>query len=69
MNNKAILLLGVGAAFVYLYMRNLLSRLKYKIAGLQLVSITPEEIKVNVNVLINNPTNIRAIVGNFIANV
>lgn len=69
MRNKAILLLGVGAAFVYLYMRDLLSRLKYKIAGLQLVSITPEEIKVNVNVLINNPTNIRAVVGNFIANV
>lgn len=69
MKNKAILLLGVGAAFVYLYMRDLLSRFKYKIAGLQLVSITPEEIKVNVNVLINNPTNIRAVVGNFIANV
>lgn len=68
MSKKAILLLGVGAAFIYLWARDLLSRLKYKIAGLQIVSITADEIKVNVNLLINNPTNIRAQVGNFVAN-
>ena len=67
MSKKAILLLGVGAAFVYLWMRDILSKFKYKIAGVQLVSITPEEIKINVNILINNPTNIRAQVGNFVA--
>lgn len=66
---NAILLLGLGAAFVYMRMRNILNRLAYKISGVQLVTLGREEIKLNVQLLINNPTNIRAQVGNFIANV
>lgn len=64
-----ILLLGVGAAFVFLKARDILSRLKYKIADIYVVTLGREEIKLNVNLLINNPTNIRAQVGNFLANV
>ena len=67
--NNAILLIGLGAAFVFLRMRNIINRLAYKINGVQLVSLSKEEIKLNVNLLINNPTNITAQVGNFIANV
>lgn len=67
--NKTILVIGGIAAFLWLRGRNILRQLAYKIAGIQLVSLTKEEIKLNVNLLINNPTNIRAMLGNFIANV
>ena len=69
MKNNLILLMGGALAFLYLRGRNVLRRLAYKIAGVQLVSVSAEEIKLNVNLLINNPTNIRAMLGNFIANV
>lgn len=67
--SNIILLIGGVVAALYLRGRNILNRLAYKIAKVQLVSITPQEIKLNVNVLINNPTNITAQVGDFIANV
>lgn len=61
--------MGGALAFLYLRGRNILRNFGYKIIGLQLVSIYPEEIKLNVNLLIQNPTNIRVQLGNFIANV
>ena len=49
--------------------RNIVRNIAFKIVGVQLVSIYPEEIKLNVNLLINNPTKIKVMLGNFIANV
>ncbi len=71
MSTKSNMILFGGAvlAFIYLHARNILNRLAYKIGGVQVVSITREEIKLNLNLLINNPTSIRAQVGKFVANV
>lgn len=71
MKNNTILLLGLGlgAALIYMHLRNVWNRLAYKIVGIQLVNVGREEIKLNINLLINNPTNIRAQVGDFIAKV
>ena len=67
--NKTILLIGGALALVYLRARNILNRLAYKIAGVELVSFSREEIKLNLNLLINNPTKITAQVGQFLADV
>ena len=69
MKNNLIYIVSGALAILYLRGRNLLRKLAYKIAGVQLVSITAEEIKLNINLLINNPTNIQVMLGNFIANV
>lgn len=69
MKNNLIYIVSGALAILYLRGRNLLRKLAYKIAGIQLVSITAEEIKLNINLLINNPTNIQVMLGNFIANV
>lgn len=67
--NKAILIGGGILTWLYLRGRNILRRLAYKIYNFQVVSITPELIKLNLNLLINNPTRLRAQIGNFIGNV
>lgn len=56
-------------ALLLLRGRNIVRNIAFKIVGVQLVSIYPEEIKLNVNLLINNPTKIKVMLGNFIANV
>lgn len=67
--DKAILFIGGALALIYLRARNILNRLAYKIAGVQLVSFSADEIKLNLNLLINNPTNITAQIGQFVADV
>lgn len=67
--SNMILFGGAVLAYLYLHARNILNRLAYKIGGVQVVSISREEIKLNLNLLINNPTSIRAQVGKFVANV
>lgn len=71
MSTRSNLILFGGAvlAYVYLHARNILNRLAYKIGDVQVMSISREEIKLNLNLLINNPTSIRAQVGKFVANV
>lgn len=69
MSSNVILFGGCALALLYLHARNLVGRLAYKIGGVSLVSIGREEVKLNVTLYVNNPTSIRAQVGNFIANL
>lgn len=68
-SNNTWLWVGGIAAVLWLSWRSILRRIRYRIAGLQLVSVTPEAVKLNLMVELYNPSGISAQIGDFFAQV
>lgn len=68
-DNRVWLWVGGIAAVLWLSWRGMLSRVKYRVAGLIPVRITAEEAVFNLILQLYNPSGVKALIGNMYANV